>query len=149
MAKRILLPLDLTVDAEAVLPVIIDAARGGGATVRLLHVAPYAESVVDVDGNVVVYADEEARRLEAEASDYLSTVELQFDGIAVESAVRFGDPVSEILLEAEAFGADLIAFTAHGPHRLTRLALGSTSDQVCRRTDTAVMVYRACRTTPC
>ncbi|MBI2215786.1 MAG: universal stress protein [Candidatus Rokubacteria bacterium] len=149
MAKRILVPLDLTPEAEAVLPLVVDAARGGGATVRLLHVAPHAESVVDADGNVLAYADQEAARLEAEASDYLSTVEAQFDGVPVEWAVRSGDPVSEILLESEAFGADLIAFTTCCPHRLTRLVLGSTADQVCRRTDAAVLVYRECRTATC
>jgi nucleotide-binding universal stress UspA family protein len=149
MPKRILVPLDLTPDGEAVLPLVVDAARGGGGTVRLLHVAPYAESVVDADGNVLAYADQEAARLEAEARDYLSTIEAQFDGVPVECAVRFGEPVPEILLESEVFGADLIVLTTRCPHRLARLALGDTADQVCRRTDTAVVVYRACRTATC
>jgi nucleotide-binding universal stress UspA family protein len=146
MAKRILVPLDLTPEAEAVLPLVVDAARGGGATVRLIHVAPHAENVVDVDGNVLASADQEAARLVAEARDYLNTIEAQFDGVPVESAVRFGEPIPEILLESEAFGADLIAFTTRSPYRLTRLALGATADEVSRRTDAAVVVYRECRT---
>ncbi|PYN05671.1 MAG: universal stress protein, partial [Candidatus Rokuibacteriota bacterium] len=40
MAKRILVPLDQSPPAEAVLPLVGEVARGGGATVRLLHVAP-------------------------------------------------------------------------------------------------------------
>ena len=88
-------------------------------------------------------------RLEAEARDYLSTVEAQFDSVPVESTLRFGEPVPEILLESEAFGADLIALTSRTPHRLTRLVLGSTADQVCRSTDAAVLVYRECRTATC
>ncbi len=64
MAKRILVPLDATDDMEAVLDLIADAARGGGATVRLLHVAPHAETVRDVDGHIVVFADQESARLE-------------------------------------------------------------------------------------
>jgi nucleotide-binding universal stress UspA family protein len=39
MAKRILVPLDQSVTAEMVVPLVADAARGGGGTVRLLHVA--------------------------------------------------------------------------------------------------------------
>src|SRR5207247_861611 len=35
MAKRILVPLDLTEDTEAVAPLVADLARGRGATVRL------------------------------------------------------------------------------------------------------------------
>lgn len=149
MPKRILVPLDLTTEAETVVPVVADAARGGGATVRLLHVAPFAENVVDADGNVLAYAAEEAARVEAEAMDYLSTVEAQFDGVPVECAVRFGEPVPEILLEVEAFGADLIVLTARSPHRLGRLVLGSTAAEVCRRTDAAVIVFRPCRTATC
>src|SRR5713226_4847106 len=41
MAKRILVPLSGRARAEAVLPVVADAARSAGATMRLLHVAPY------------------------------------------------------------------------------------------------------------
>jgi nucleotide-binding universal stress UspA family protein len=149
MAKRILVPLDLTPEAEAVLPLVADAARGGGATVRLLHVAPRAESVVDADGNVLADADQEAGRLDAEARDYLSTIEAHFDGVPVESAVRVGDPVPEILLEADVFAADLIAFTRRSRPRLTRLALGTTAEQVSRRSDAAVVVYRECRALAC
>jgi nucleotide-binding universal stress UspA family protein len=119
MAKRIVVPLDLTVDTEAVLPLVADAARGAGSTVRLLHVAPWPGHLVDADGHVAAPADQELLRLEAEAMDYLSTVELQFDGIPVESTVRFGDPADEILREAETFGADLIALTVRDAHPMS------------------------------
>jgi len=142
MAKRILVPLDATDDMEAVLDLIADAARGGGATVRLLRVAPHAETVRDLDGHVVVYADQESARLEAEADDYLARVATRFAGVDVERAVRFGEPVPEILLEAEAFGAELIAMTARRSHTLTRLVLGTTTDQICRRSDVPVVIYR-------
>ena len=39
MAKRILVPLDRSEHAEAVLPFVADIARSSGATVRLLNVA--------------------------------------------------------------------------------------------------------------
>jgi nucleotide-binding universal stress UspA family protein len=51
--------------------------------------------------------------------------------------------VREILLDAEEFGTDLIAMTARRNHPLTRLVLGTTADQVCRRADAPVVLYRA------
>jgi nucleotide-binding universal stress UspA family protein len=143
MAKRILVPLDGTEETEAGLELVADAARGGGATVRLLRVAPSPENVYDLDGHLIAYADQEGARLEAEAIDDLTRVATRFAGGAVEFAVRFGDTVRAILLEAEDFGADLIAMTARRSHPLTRLVLGTTADQVCRRADVPVMLYRA------
>jgi nucleotide-binding universal stress UspA family protein len=140
MAKRIVVPLDLTIETEAVLPLVADAARGAGASVRLLHVASRPGTVVEGDGHALAYADQESARLEVEGMDYLRTIELQFDGVPVESTVRFGDPVEEILEEAEAFGADLIALTARTTHPLSRLVRGGTADQLCRRSDVPVMV---------
>jgi nucleotide-binding universal stress UspA family protein len=142
MAKRILVPLDGTDESNDVIALVADAARGGGATVRLLQVCPYAENVIDDDGRVIAYADQETMRLENEAMDHLATVAIRFDGAEVERTIRFGDPVTEILLEAEAFGADLIAMTARRRHRLSQFVLGTTAEQVCRRTDVPVMLVR-------
>jgi nucleotide-binding universal stress UspA family protein len=143
MAKRILVPLDGTEEAEAGLDLIADAARGGGAVVRLLRVMPMPENICDLDGHILAYADQEGARLEAEAMDYLSCAAVRFDGATVEAAVRFGEPVPEILLEAETFAADLIAMTARRTCSLTRLMLGTTADQVTRRVDIPVVLYRA------
>lgn len=52
--KRILVPVDLMTEPDAVAQVVADAARGAGATVRLLHVAPVASSFVDSDGPILV-----------------------------------------------------------------------------------------------
>jgi nucleotide-binding universal stress UspA family protein len=143
MAKRILVPLDGTEETEAGLDLIADAARGGGAVVRLLHVAAMPDNVRGEDGYLVAYSDQEAARLEAEAIDYLTRVALRFHGATVECAVRFGETVPAILAEAEEFGADLIAMTARRTHSLTRLVLGTTADQVTRRADVPVVLYRA------
>ena len=40
MAKRILAPIDLREDHEAIVPVVAALARDTGATVRLLRVVP-------------------------------------------------------------------------------------------------------------
>ncbi len=143
MAKRILVPLDQSPAAEVVVPLVADMARGSGATVRLLQVAPVPQNRMSEEGRVLAYADQEMERLEAEGLDYLRTVEMQVDGAAdVESVVRFGDPVAEILQEAEAFGADLIAVTTEGRSAVGRTALGSVAEQVVRKADVQVMLIR-------
>jgi nucleotide-binding universal stress UspA family protein len=144
MAKRILVPLDQTVHAEQVLDLAADLARGGGGTVRLVHVAPVPDNVVS-DGRVVAYADQETARLESEGLDYLRAVEVRMNGFPVESVVRFGDPTKEILAEAETFGADLIVMCTKAASGLHRLVLGSVAEQVLRKAGPAVMLFRASR----
>src|SRR5919197_1584737 len=111
MAKRILVPLDRTSTGEAVLPFVSDLARGAGSTVRLLHVKPVPNNVVSDSGRVVAYTDQEMTRLEAEGLTYLDAIAPLLQGVPVERVVRFGDPIREILVEAETFGADIIALT--------------------------------------
>jgi nucleotide-binding universal stress UspA family protein len=142
MAKRILVPLDQSEMAETAVPVVADAARGGQATVRLLHVAPVPGNRLDEQGRVVAYADQEMERLRSEGLDYLHTVEVQFGDTPVECVVRFGDPVPEILTEAEAFGAELIAVTTTGRSGVGRALFGSVAEQILRKADTAVMLMR-------
>jgi nucleotide-binding universal stress UspA family protein len=140
--KRILVPLDLKTEPDAIAQVVADAARGAGATVRLLHVGPVPEAVVALDGRTLSYADQEAARLEAEALDYLHVIEILLDGIPVECVVRFGDPAEEILAEADAFGADLIALTTARGTSLRHFLRGGTAMRVCCRAETAVMLLR-------
>ncbi len=61
MAKRILVAVDRTTPPEELLAFVSDAARGGGATVRLLHVAPMPDSIV-TDGRTLAYSDQEEAR---------------------------------------------------------------------------------------
>jgi len=144
MAKRILIPLDKTIAAESVVYPVTDMARGGGATLRLLHVAPVPDNVVS-DERVIAYADQEAARLESEGLDYLAAVEACMGGVPVECVVRFGEPVKEILLESEAFGADLIVMSTKRANGLGRLVLGSVAEQVLHRAKPSVMLFRAAR----
>ena len=140
--KRIVLPLDGSPVAESVLPVVADLARAGGGSVRLLRVMPLPNNCVDADGRVVAYADQEMERLEAEGLDYLRTVETRLGGLPIESHIRFGDPLDEILKEADDFDADLIAVTSAGRSGLGRAVLGSVAERVFRKAGTPVLLYR-------
>src|SRR5882724_582531 len=93
MAKRILVSIGTNERAEVIVPVVAALARDGGGTVRLLSVQPLQ------------------RTRFAETLERLRQLEPLLDGVAVERAVRFGDLVEEIVREAAAFDADLIAVT--------------------------------------
>jgi nucleotide-binding universal stress UspA family protein len=144
MAKKILVPLDRSAVAETIVPLVADLARGADATVRLLHVAPVPESVVSTEGRIIAYVDQEMERLEAEGLDHLKGVAAR-RGLLAECVVRFGDDADEILQEAEACGADLIAVTTAGKSGLQRIAMGSVAEQVFRRAQVPVVLYHPAR----
>ena len=141
MAKRILVPLSGTPAGEAVLPFVADAARGAGATVRLLHVEPIPRSLVSESGRVVAYADQEMARLEAQWLNYLAGVEVTLRDIAVERVVRFGDPTPEILAEADAWEAELMAMTTAGRRRFRRIRRDGVAEAVFRKANIPVVLY--------
>jgi len=142
MAKRFLVPLDRSAEAEQVLPLVADAARSAGATVRLLHVAPVPDNVLSPEGRVVAYADQEMSRLDGEGTQYLHDLTARLGGVPAETVVRFGEPAAEILREAEAFGADVIAVTTTCRSGVKRALLGSVAEQLLRKAAPTVMLVR-------
>ncbi len=143
MIKRLLVPLDAAESTEDVLP-IVAAHATAGATVRLMHVAQLPGTVVTPQGRTVAYADQEMARLEAEWSDSLGSTASRLHGV-VDHVVRFGDPVAEILTEAQAFGADTILVTTDTRSSVKRALLGSVAEAILRRAHIGVLLYRAPR----
>jgi nucleotide-binding universal stress UspA family protein len=139
MAKRILVPLDLSEQSESVLPVVADLARGAGATVRLLHVTPYSRTRLSADNRVIRYAHQQEERDAREADLRLRQMAPLLDGIDVEHRVRIGDPGEEILREANAFNADAIVLRAPS-RRWWRRTLGRVAGRVRARAEMAVLL---------
>jgi nucleotide-binding universal stress UspA family protein len=143
MSKRILVPLDDRESSEAIVPVVTALAAERGGSVRLLRVAPIPEMVVGPYGRVVAYVDQEMERLTASGLRDLAHIEAQFHGVPVESVVRFGEPVEEILLEAEAFDADLIVLTAPRRGGLRAMLAPGVAERVARKAPIPALVLRA------
>jgi nucleotide-binding universal stress UspA family protein len=143
MPKRILVPLDGHEAGEAVTPIVAALASESGASVRLLHVAPIPEMVVGPYGRTIAYVDQEMARVTASGMQDLARIEAQFVGVPVESTVRFGDPVEEILLEAEVFDADLIALATSRHSRLRTLLSPNVAEQVTRKAPIPALVLRS------
>jgi nucleotide-binding universal stress UspA family protein len=139
MAKRILVPLDTSEHADTLLPLVVDLARASGGTVRLLHVTPYARTRFSADDRVVHYAHQQEERDARDAELWLAQLAPLLDGIAVEHAVRVGDPGEEILREAAAFDADAIILRAAG-WRWWRRGIGRVARQVRARAGAPVVL---------
>lgn len=95
----------------------------------------------------MVYVDQEIDRLTAEGMSYLKLIEGRLGGVTVERAMRFGDPVPEILREAEEFAADLIVVTTVSRSGIGRVLLGSVAEQILRKASGAVVLLRPAGTT--
>jgi nucleotide-binding universal stress UspA family protein len=143
MAKRILIPVDVRERRETIMPMAAGLARDTGATVRLLRVFPVPGRVVGDHGQTVAYGDQEMARLTAEGLADLQHLETELAGVPVEAVVRFGDPVEEIVLEADAFGADLVALTADRQGFLRTALAPGVADRVARKTAVPTLVLRS------
>jgi len=142
MMKRILVPIDARERSETIVPVVAALAQGAGSTVRLLRVFPIPSSIVGPQGRTVAYADQEMARLTAAGLADLRRVEAQLAAAPVERVVRFGEPVEEILLEAEAFDADLIALAASGHGRLRGALRPGVAERVARKASAPALLLR-------
>jgi nucleotide-binding universal stress UspA family protein len=142
MYKRVLIPLDGSEVAEAILPFIFDIAGPLDLEIVLLRVnRPIPPTVVD-GTRVIEVEDMAGRRREAQV--YLDGIarELVEKGLRVETRVRRGEPVAEILAGARAEGADLIAMTTHGRTGPARLLFGSVAEGVLRHSGIPVFLMR-------
>ena len=138
--KRILVPLDGRESAEAIVPIVAALTRDAGAVVRLVRIFPVPSEVMTPQGWMVASMDQEMARLESRALADFAPAEIELAGLPVETVVRYGDPVDEIALEAEAFGADLIALGTGRRGRLRAALSPGVAQQLQSRTDTPTLV---------
>jgi len=136
--QRILVPLDGSLLAEAILSDVMELATLHRAEVVLLRVASAHARIGSDLTDAQVHAV-------AEAEGYLAEKEqrLAGHGIRVSSAVRYGLPAEEILDHARTSNIDLIAMSTHGRSGMERVLLGSVAERVLREAPVAVLLRRA------
>ena len=153
--RRILVPLDGSVLAEAVLPHAKELAFRLSSSIHLLRVVPLARQLAassfagsgGIDGmpGLDVKAIDEAveARLE-EATVYIEEQgkKLRQEGVSVEWEIRQGTATEEILECAKNNDIELIAISTHGRSGLGRLVFGSVFDSVMRGAGIPVMVIK-------
>ena len=139
MFTHLLVPLDGSRTAEAVLPAVERLATLLGCSVTLLHVIE-ADAPDEVHGDVHMTTP-------AEAETYLEQIaqRLRQAGIAVDRHVHtvpVGDVPRSIAEHADELGQDLIVLCSHGGSGPRRFVLGSNAEQVLDHGQTPVLLIQ-------
>jgi nucleotide-binding universal stress UspA family protein len=130
MYKRVLVTVDGSETAEAILPFILQIAGPLDLDVVLLRVSPAGPpSAVDTHLIAEVYLARLAEEIEGR-------------GVRVRTRVRDGSPVEEILAAAREEAVDLIAMTTRGRTGPSRLLFGSVAEGVLRQAGMPVLIMR-------
>ena len=158
MYSHVLVPLDGSEAAEAVLPHAQSIASAFHARLTLLRASVAVETLVaqtagsggpglgDVSAPIDPEPVLEAEREEAE--DYLDALVARLRVQHVEVAVdRPEGPAEDVIVQrARDLDVDLIAMTTHGRSGLGRLVFGSVADAVLRHAPCPVLLIRVHRT---
>jgi nucleotide-binding universal stress UspA family protein len=138
MFRHLLVPLDGSAEAQAILPATVELARRAGARITLLHVL---EANPPSEG-----ADQRHLRRADEAEDYLrqmaSTVpnDLAADWHVHDRTIRH---LPQSLVEhVEELGADLVVLRWRRVHRSRDLLFGNVAQQVVSRGTTPALLMR-------
>ncbi len=144
MYARVLVPLDGSEQAEAILPFVEKVAGPLDAEVVLLRVIEWP-SAGEVMASAGIVAPDALLVQELEAKQYLATLERRLvqKGLRVQRRLQLGRAADEIVAVAAAAGADLIAMTTHGRSGVGRLLFGSVAEAVLRASPVPVLLFRA------
>lgn len=132
--RRILAATDLSSQSAEALAAGIDLGRAGGSDfeVRLLMVINKSLLQLPLEQRLL---DEVAGR---ELEEFASQAAPGFERMT--RMVRKGEPVAEILAEAESWGADLVVMGTQGRRGVDRLLLGSVAEAIVRGAPSNVLV---------
>jgi nucleotide-binding universal stress UspA family protein len=143
MYQRILVPLDGSKRAEAIMPHVEDLAQCYQAKVVLLQVIEPRPLLIDGTYAVPDLVEHEQRLKTAESYLLALQGELRQKGIEVKTHVAQGPVVTEIIDTAERENADLIAMASHGRTGLARVFYGSVAAGILHRIDRPLLLVRS------
>lgn len=145
----ILVPLDGSELAEAVIPLVADVARSCGASVTLARIVPFPGGIYLGSPYTPLVApdtfNEAMDAARAGTHAYLSSIasRLKGAGIAVTTVALDGDPASRLLSLISEEKYDLVVMATHGRTGITRWALGSIAERLVEASYTPVLLVRS------
>ncbi len=146
MYKNILVPLDGSDRAEAILPHVIDMAQCNQASVTLLQVIEREVVLVSPYDPLTSFEPENliAQQI-TDAEAYLDAhcAHLQELGITVQRLVRRGPVVETVIEIANETDIDLIAMASHGRSGLARVLFGSVATGVLQHARQPLLLIRS------
>lgn len=151
--RRVLIPLNISEISSEILPVVRNLFSVDEVTLTLLGVTQRPKNYVAADAGVseiphatytVSYTEEEWRafrqKFEVELKHLAQS--LREEGFQVNTMVRLGDPVRQIVAAVEQGEYDLLAMATRGRTGLTRLVLGSVAESVLRQVTIPMLLVR-------
>jgi nucleotide-binding universal stress UspA family protein len=144
MYSTILVPLDGSSRAEAILPHVEELARRHQAAIILLRVVELP-SISGFEEYDPAWHKDALADLREEAARYLEDVHqrLQAAGVSVSHRICNGPVVSCVLKTAEEANADLIAMASHGRGGIGRVFYGSVAAGILHRVDRPLLLVRS------
>ena len=144
MYQTILVPLDGSKRAEAILSHVENIAKSNDAKVFFLKVE---EEPIMLDRDEVIDVEKYHREFEKQnalSQAYLDSLQARFGEHGIQAATRlaFGSVVKAILNLASQTGTDLIAMATHGLSGLTRVSYGSVAAGVLQAADIPILLIR-------
>jgi nucleotide-binding universal stress UspA family protein len=145
MYHTILVPLDGTCQAEAILPQVEKLARSHEARVVFLRVLQPVPALARVPGSNSTWSAEMQTHEWDNATVYLAGKRGEFRkmGLQASSCLESGPVVETILRVAAQCDADLIAMASHGRTALEQLAARSVAAGVLHRANCPLLLVRS------
>jgi nucleotide-binding universal stress UspA family protein len=145
MYKKILVPLDGSATAEAVLPYAAAFAAGFKTAVELLSVIDVAAmTTTHLSADRLHHLDAIIANEERKGAIYLKDVAKNFfSGVPTEDRIVRGTAAEAVLEAANQDGDTLIAMATHGRSGATRWLLGSVAEKVLRGATQPLFLVRA------
>lgn len=145
MYEKILVPLDGSSRAEAILPHVEELAHCHHSQVIFLSVIDPAASLTGLEGLDMDINRQLIQEQFDEARSYLAGKEgeLRQKNIESRSMIRYGAVVNTIINIAEEEKVGLIAIASHGRTGLARFFYGSVAAGILQQVDSPLLLIRA------
>jgi nucleotide-binding universal stress UspA family protein len=145
MYNKILVPLDGSKLAEAILPHVEDLAQHYKATVILMSVVEWEPLIIAPEPLYAGFDPQERERRFKEVETYLAGQQGEFRQKGIETKIILGEgPVAQTIIGvAEKEGVDLIAMASHGRTGLARVFYGSVAAGVLHKVDRPLLLIRS------
>jgi nucleotide-binding universal stress UspA family protein len=145
MYSTILVPLDGSRGAEAILPHVEQLAHRFDASVVFLQVIETIGLSVGSDGAYLTLGPEEFKRRANRTETYLAALQDAFGekGFDARTIIDCGPVLDAIMDAAKTEGTDLIALASHGRTGLSRVYYGSVAAGLLHRADCPLLLVRS------
>ena len=145
MYKKILVPLDGSKRAEAILPHVQSFLEQDNQAEAILLKVVEPEVIHPHEEKAFLEEVEDYDRVTTEAEEYLSAIQerLRKNGCKAETYIAHGSPVKGIVNSAEHRNVDLIAMASHGRTGIPRVFYGSVAAGILHRVDRPLLLIRA------